>query len=287
MKTIIKFSIFAILSFTSAVALLNWDSFKVFANTGKNMIEQKINEAQSMETKLSLLQTQIQGLDKEIVELKTQVVRRKVDVEYMERLISEKELALMNLKETLEHASKLLEQKRDTYVIGFRRYTFEEVSRDAVEKMKLYKVQEETLNNLKRTLDTKRKTQMLAEQNVAKGESIKSELLAKVKFLKAQVDRYKAKEVYAETVKVNEPGVEFKTLIGKTQKMLSEFEKQLEVKDRLLDERIRLNGDYVGGIDYKNNEGSSTSREGSDDIAGEIKCYFKAKEEPSKIAMDL
>ncbi|MFH2000616.1 MAG: hypothetical protein ABIK28_13110 [Planctomycetota bacterium] len=286
MKTIIKFSIFAVLSFTSAVALMNWDSFKVFANTGKKMIENKITEAQSMETKLSLLQTQIQGLDEEILDLKTQGVRRKVDVEYMERILSEKELALMNLKESLEHASSLLDQKKDSYLIGCRRYSFEEVSQDACEKMKLYKIQEETLNNLNRTLETKKKTQALAEQNVAKGESIKAELVAKVKFLKAQVDRYKAKEVYAETVKVDEPGVEFKTLIGKTQNMLAEFEKQLEVKDRLLDERIRLAGDIVGGIDYKN-EDPSSGQKGSDDIAGEIKCYFKTNDRELKIAMDL
>ena len=30
----------------------------------------------------------------------------------------------------------------------------------------------------------------------------------------------------------------------------AEFEKQLEVKERILDERIRVNTDYVGGIDY-------------------------------------
>jgi peptidoglycan hydrolase CwlO-like protein len=264
------------------MALLNWDSFKVFADTGKRMIEEKINEAQSMETKLNLLETQIHGLDEEIMDLKTEVVRRKVDVEYMQRILSEKELNLMELKESLDKAAKLLEQQRDYYVIGHRRYSFEEVSRDAAEKLKLYKIQEETLGNLKRTLETKGKTLVLAEQNVAKGESVKAELNAKLKHLDAQLERYKAKEIYAETVRVDDTGVEFKTLIGKTQKMLSEFEKQLEVKDRLLEERIRLGGEYVGGIDYE----APNEPESAEDIAGEIKIYFN-KSNAKSIAMDL
>jgi chromosome segregation ATPase len=280
MKTIFKFSVFIVLSFTAAVALMNWDSFKLFADTGKRIIEKKINEAQSMETKLNLLETKIQGLDEEILELKTEVVRRKVDVEYMERILTEKELAQANLKDSLESASALLERKRDHYMIGHRRYSFEDVARDAEEKMKLYKIQEETLNNLKRTLDTKQKTLAIAEQNVAKGEGIKAELNAKINFLSAQVERYKAKEVYAETVKTDDPTVEFKTLIGQTQKMLSDFETQLKVKDRLLDERIRLGGDYVGGIDYSNENASD-----SEDIAGEISMYFKADRKAS-VAME-
>ena len=103
-----------------------------------------------------------------------------------------------------------------------------------------------------------------------------------MKYLKAQLDRFKAKEVYAETVNVHEPGVEFKTLMGKTQKMMAEFEKQLEVKDRLLDERIRLGGDFVSGIDYAAEENVP-----SEDIAEEITHYFKKNEASQKIAMDL
>ncbi len=282
MKTIIKFAVFIVLSFTAVVAILNWDSVKLFAHTGKRVIEEKINEAQGMETKLSLLQTRIDGLDKEIYDLKSEMVRRKVDVEYMEKIVAEKELTLLNLEETLEKASVLLGMKKDFYTFGCRRYTYEDVVRDAGEKMKLLKIQKETIANLRRTLDTKKKTLTLAEENVVKSDSIKHELKAKVKYMKAQLERYKAKEVYAETIKADDTGVEFKTLIGQTQKMLAEFEKQLEVKDRLLDERIQLNGQYVGGIDYENN--GQEDRPG--DIAEEIVSYFKSKNK-TEIAMDM
>ena len=198
------------------------------------------------------------------------MVRRKVDVEYMEKIVNEKDVNLLNLKDALDRAADLLADQKDYYKIGGRRYTYAEVARDASEKMKLYKVQEETLVNLKRTLDTKVKTLVLAEENVTKSESIKGELRAKVKFMRAQLERYKAKEVYAETVQVDDTHFEFKTLIGQTQKMLTDFEKQLEVKDRLLDERINLGGGYVGGIDYDTTHENLSE----DDIAGEIKRYF-------------
>jgi len=250
MKTLFKFALFSVLTVTAAAAVLNWDDFKAVASTGRKMIERKIDEVQGMETKLSILREKVAGLGKEILELKTDLVRRQVDVEYMEKIVDEKRRALARLETALEQASRLLAEPRDTYLIGGRAYSREAVSRDAEEKMKLYKIRKETLANLEKTLETKRKTLEMARRNVERGESMKAELAAKVKFLEARVDRYKAKEVYADTVKVEDPSVEFKTLLGRTRKMLDEFERQLAVKDRLLDERIRLGGDYTCGIDY-------------------------------------
>jgi len=286
MKTLIKFSVFMILSFTAVVAIMNWDSFKIFAHSSKRMIEEKLNEAQTMSDKLSFLESKIEGLDREIYDLKTEVVRREVDVEYMDKIVKEKQISLIDLKNSLELASELLAKHRDYYVFSGRRYTFNEVGQDAAEKMKIFKIQEETLNNLKKTLDTKRKTLAIAEKNVAKGESLKGEVCAKVKFLKAQLERYSAKAVYAETIKSEDTGAEFKTLIGKTQNMLAEFEKQLEVKDRLLDERIRLGGEFMSGIDYTTESGAAP---GEGDIAEEIVSYFNKGEKAtvSDIAMDL
>jgi chromosome segregation ATPase len=270
MKTLFKLTILVAVVGAVCAAFVFPEKVKLYAGTGKRLIQEKIDEAQGLETKLALLETKVYGLDREIVRLKTEVVRRQVDVEYLEDLINEKEESHGKLKKALEHASELLEENRETYRIGSRIYEHDDVSRDAAEKLKIYKIQSETLGNLKETLKTKRTTLDMARDNVTNAEGVKHELIAKVRFLKADLEKYKAKEVFAETVKSDDMAAEFKTEIGKTQQLLAEFEKQLEVKDRILDERIRVNGEYIGGIDY-----TSPKLMEDGDVAAEIQATLR------------
>jgi hypothetical protein len=198
------------------------------------------------------------------------VVRRQVDVEYLEDLIGEKDESHQKLESALERASELLEEGRESYRIGGRTYDRDEVERDAAEKLKIYKIQGETLDNLKETQRTKQSTLEMARSNVANAECVKAELIAKVRFLKADLEKYKAKEIFAESVNSGDLAAEFTTEIGKTHKLLAEFEKQLEIKDRILDERIRVNGEYVGGIDY-----TAPKIDSDGDVASEIQAILK------------
>jgi len=270
MKTLFKLFVLVAVVVAVGAAFVFPEKVKLYAGTGKRLIQEKIDEAQGLETKLALLETKVYGLDREIISLKTEVVRRQVDVEYLEDLINEKSENHDKLESSLEHASELLEEGRETYRIGSRIYERDEVSRDAAEKLKIFKIQSETLDNIKETLETKRSTLKMARDNVTNAECVKGELIAKVRFLKADLEKYKAKEVFAETVNTDDLAAEFKTEIGKTQKLLAEFEKQLEVKDRILDERIRVSGEYIGGIDY-----SSPKFSPDGDVAAEIQACLK------------
>lgn len=250
MKTILKLSILTVVVATAVGFFIFPEKIKLYAGTGKRLIQEKIEEAQSLETKLALVETRVCGLDREINRLNTEMVRRQVDVEYLEALIGEKEEAHNNLRRAMKLASELLAEGEETYRISGRTYTHAEVSRDAAEKLKIFRIQQDTIDNLRQTHSTKTNTLQMARDNVANAESIKGELIAKVRFLKADLEKFKAKEIFAETVNAGDLAAEFKTEIGKTQKMLADFEKQLDVKERILDERIRINGDFVGGIDY-------------------------------------
>ncbi len=270
MKTIFKLFILSVVVVGVVGALVYPEKLKLYAGTGKRIIQEKIEEAQGLETKLALLETKVSGLKREIEKLKTDVIRRQVDVEYLEGIIAEKEEASGRLRETLERASRLLADGKEAYLIGGREYSHGEVSRDAAEKLKIFRIQGETLENLAETLRTKKGTLEMARENVTNAENVKVELTAKVMFLKAELEKYKAKEIFAETVNAVDLAHEFKTEIGKTQKMLADFEKQLDMKDRILEERIRINGDYVGGIDYSK-PGVSSDR----DVVADIEACFE------------
>lgn len=250
MKAILKLIAVAAVAVAAVGFFVFPEKLKLYAGTGKRIIQEKLDEAQGLDTKLALLETKVHGLDREIVRLKTEVIRRQVDVEYLGDLISEKEEAHDKLKVAMMRAHELLAGDRKEFRINGHTYQRDAVARDAAEKLKIFKIQAETLDNLRATLETKKNTLGMARENVANAESIKTELIAKVRFLKADLEKYKAKEVFAETAQTGDLAAEFKTEIGKTQKMLAEFENQLEVKDRILDERIRVNGEYIGGIDY-------------------------------------
>ncbi len=271
MKTILKLSVLAVVVATAVGFFIFPEKIKLYAGTGKRLIQEKIDEAQGLETKLALVETRVCSLDREIHRLNTEMVRRQVDVEYLENLISEKEETHETLRQAMKRASALLAEGEETYRISGRTYTHSEVSRDAAEKLKIFRIQSETIENLKHTLNTKMNTLQMARENVVNAESIKGELIAKVRFLKADLEKFKAKEVFAETVNSDSMTAEFKTEIGKTQKMLADFEKQLEVKERILDERIRISGDYVGGIDY------TSPRIGADeDVAAAIEACLQS-----------
>jgi len=250
MKTILKLSVLTVVVAAAVGFFIFPEKIKLYAGTGKRLIQEKIEEAQGLETKLALVETRVCSLDREINRLNTEMVRRQVDVEYLEDLVSEKVEAHENLRRAMKSASELLAEGRENYKINGRTYTHAEVSRDASEKLKIFRIQSETIDNLNQTLNTKKNTLQMARENVVNAESIKGELIAKVRFLKADLEKFKAKEVFAETKSTGDLTAEFKTEIGKTQKMLADFEKQLNVKERILDERIRINGDFVGGIDY-------------------------------------
>lgn len=251
MKTLFKLGVLVVVVGVVVGALVFPDKLALYAGTGKRFIEEKIDEAQSMETKLALLETKVAGLDEEIVSLKEEVIRRKVDVESIEAMLETKSATHERLRRGLERASEILATGESEYAICGRTYSRGEVARDAADKLKIFKIQAETLRNLQTTLETKKRTLQMAETNVERGESVKGELVAKLRCLQADVEKYKAKQIYAETLNTDYSTTEFNTELGLTQKMLAEFEKKLEVKDRILDEQIRVNNDYIGGIDYE------------------------------------
>jgi len=272
MKTLFKMGVLVVVIGVVVGALVFPDKLALYAGTGKRFIEEKIDEAQSMETKLALLETKVAGLDDEIVRLKEEVIRRKVDVESIEGMIESKSAAHERLRRGLERASELLAEGKGEYDICGRIYSREEVSRDAADKLRIFKIQSETLRNLQTTLETKLRTLEMAEANVDRGESVKTELVAKLRCLQADVEKYKAKQIYAETLNTDDSTAELNTELGLTQKMIAEFEKKLQVKDRILDEKIRVNNDYIGGIDY---ESPAVIYYEEGDISVEIKAMLR------------
>ncbi|MFH0947158.1 MAG: hypothetical protein V2A76_18375 [Planctomycetota bacterium] len=249
----------------STFALVGPERIKAVFDEGKDSVLEAIDGAQSMESKLTQIRKQISSLDTETRDLKEQAIRRRVEAERLSVEVEERESALAKRAVVLEKVSDLLAEGRDQYVIGRTVYGRAEIEKDAAEKLGLYTVQAETLKSLKETLATKQKALAISQENVGRAAALRIELASKVGLLEAQLQKFRAKETFAATVEEVLDFSELDSDLARARELIQNFEQDLEVKDRMLDERMSGNSEQpAGGIDYE------TLQQSEEDLVGRI-----------------
>lgn len=218
---------------------------------GKREIAQTIDELQGMQGELRGIESRIESLEGEIRELRESALTEEVEVKRLEREADDRRASLERLKKNLEKAQALLATSASQFVIGGVAYARADVERDVADKLDLWQVQQETLAQLAQTLEVRRSALALAKENVTRGEALRGELTGKVRLLQAKLEKHRAREIYAEAVAGDFDAAEFQTALGEVRARCAKFESKLEVKGRLLDERMKLAaGTRASGIDY-------------------------------------
>jgi chromosome segregation ATPase len=235
------------------------DQILAWAKQGKETLKTQISEMQGMNSELHSIEGRVGDLEVEVRHLKEGAIREEVEVQHLEGETQERNAGLEKLKANLEKAQSILTGGAERFRIGGVEYTRAEVERDVADKIDLYKVQQETLAQLQATLETHRSALTLARENVARGEVLKTELAGKVRLLQAKLEKHRAREVYAEAVASDFDSNDFNTQIGEVRSAFAKFETKLEVKDRMLDERMKVaTATHVGGIDYEAKENKTS-----------------------------
>lgn len=251
-KLIGKSLVLGTLGVAALGCLYGKDQVVRWVRQGKQKIETQINEFQGMTAELGKIQDRVDTLEDEVRRLKEQAIHEEVEVDHLERETGERRTSLERLHKNLEKAQSLLSGGGDRYVIGGASYARAEVERDISEKIDLYRVQEETLGQLEQTLETHKAALVMARENVVRGETLRAELQGRVRLLQAKLEKHRAREVYAEAVASEFDAQEFNTELGEVRQLFAKFETKLDVKSRMLDERMKLaSGSRVGGIDYE------------------------------------
>ena len=256
----------------STFALVGPERIKMYFDHGKDSVLDAIDSAQSMESKLDMIRSQIAGLDDESRRLKKEAIKRRVESDRLSLEVEERESALSKRAAVLERVKELLAQGKDSYVIGRTAYTRDEIQMDATEKLALYNVQAETLKSLKETLSTKAKAQEIAEQNVGRAQALRAELVSRVGLLEAQLQKFRAKETFAATVDEIVDTSELDSDLARARELISDFERDLEVQARMLDEQLnRGSAQPAGGIDY-----DALQNGDDEDLVGQIERALDA-----------
>jgi septal ring factor EnvC (AmiA/AmiB activator) len=228
------------------------DQVLAWFQQGKQEIVAKIDELQGMRGELRSIESRVQSLEVEIRQLREHSIGEEVEVKRLEQESSDRQGAIERLRKNLEKAQSLLAGSGDRFVIGGTSYSREQVEHDVAEKLDLWQVQQDTLAQLQQTLAVRRGGLELARENVARGEALRGELTGKLRLLEAKLEKHRAREIYAEAVAGDFDAAEFQTAIGEVRQACAKFEGKLEVKARMLDERLRVAaGAKPAGIDYE------------------------------------
>lgn len=228
------------------------DQVVAWFHQGKQEIVAKIDELQGMKGELRSIESRVQSLEGEIRELREHSIGEEIEVKRLEQEAAGRQGAIDRLKKNLEKAQSLLATAGERFVIGGVSYARAEIERDVAEKLDLWQVQQDTLAQLKQTLEVRQGALTLAKENVTRGEALRGELTGKLRLLEAKLEKHRAREIYAEAVAGDFDAAEFQTAIGEVRQACAKFEGKLEVKDRMLDERMRVvSGGKPAGIDYE------------------------------------
>ncbi len=263
----------------SAVAFLGGDRVKLYYESGKEAIVSAIDEAQGMDAKLRLIKTQINSLDDEERRLKRDAIENTVELEGLRRDIAAREDSIEKQAALLDRVSKLLADGSSQYAIAGRTYDRAVVERDATEKLAVYTVQKDTLQNLKDTLATKEKAQEMASANVSRAAALRSELKGQVALLEAQLEKLRAKQNFVATVDQVVDTDQIDSSLARAKEMIHDFSKKLEVKDRLLDEQLKgANSQPSLGISYDATTASAN------DVAAQIRVKLSERSSKGDVA---
>ena len=249
--SLLRLSLLGTLVGGSTVAMVGPDRLAMYLESGKETVLSAIDDAQGMESKLSLIRSQIRGLDDEVKDLKSEAIRRNVEVERLREEIAEREADVERKAAILEKVRGMLAEGKDVYKIRHVVYTRDMIEVDAAEKLALLNVQAETLNSLRETLATKEKAQAISEQNVARAAALRIDLSSKVSLLEARLQKFRAKQHFAATAAEIMDTDELDSDLAKAREMIASFEEDLEVKVRMLEQQLIQGGDQPAeGINY-------------------------------------
>lgn len=266
LSTLARLGLLGTLVGGSTIALVGGERAKLYFESGKEAVLSAIDEAQGMESKLRLIRTQINSLDSEEKRIKTDAIRNNVEVDALRKDIEKRESSLARQAALLQKVSGMLGDGSVQYVIAGRAYDRSAIESDAAEKLAIYNVQKETLASLKETLATKEKAVEIAATNVSRAASLRTDLRAQVALLEAKLEKFRAKQDFAATVDEVVDTDQIDSALTRAKAMIQDFSKDLEVKDRMLDEQLKVSKtDKASGINY-DSDGTAAQ-----DIAAKIR----------------
>ena len=199
------------------------------------------------------------------------IAEQQVDIEHLTAEMDRKSEELGSQKRAILALREDLTSGNSTFRYASRTYTADDVKRDLATRFERFKVAEETFQRHDQILRAREKA-LAANQKKLEGMLVsKQDLEVQIEQLEARMKALQA----AETVSTLELD---HSQLARAKKLIRELNKQLDVKERVLD----AEGKFTGLIPVESKAGAESSA----DIALRIDEYFGSETEATVVELD-
>lgn len=228
-----------------------------YVRTSANYVQQSVVDAVPMEFQIRRARKMIDDLLPEIRKNMHIIAREEVELERLERQISQAREQLEKEKAIVLRMKDDLASGKPRLVYSGREYTAEQVRIDLTNRFERFKTNEATLANLQQIRDARMKSLQAARDKMEGMLAAKRQLEVEVENLQARLQMVQA----AQTTSAYQFD---ESALGRVKELITDLKARLDVAERL----VQSQGTYQGEIPVEDPNAK--------DIVDEVTRYFEA-----------
>ena len=198
-----------------------------YVHSSAKMTQEKVKDAVPIEFELRRAQDLLEEILPEIHANIQLIAKEEVELTSLKREIQESETAIANQKQRIEKLRNLVNQDQQTYRIGSKNYSRQEMTEELSAQFENYKEAELVHASKEKLYETREKSLKAAAQLLEKTKSQKRILAAKIEGLESKHRLLKASAV-GTGIKVDD------SKLAQTEKLLQQIKKRLDVAERVM-----------------------------------------------------
>ncbi len=197
---------------------------RTFGQEVRNTVKSNV----SLDFEVKRAREMVENLIPEIHNSYHVISEQQVDVEYIEKEVSDKEAAIKVQEKAISKLNEDLKTGKSRFVYASHTYTTGEVKEDLARRFNRFKTSKQALAHDKKILAARKKTLIANEKQLSALLSSKKDMEVKIEELDSRLKSLKAQEAIS-TLEIDN------SQLTRAKKLIRELNKQLDVKEKMLD----------------------------------------------------
>ncbi len=199
-------------------------------------IRQTVKNQMPIEFEVKHAEQLVEDLVPEIRHAMHVIAEQQVELETLEKAVTNREKGIVKQKEAILALREKLEGDGTKYVIAGRSYSEQQVEKDLATRFRRFKLAEETLQREQEILQARQSSLQANEEHLATLISTKKDLEAQLAQLDARMRAIQAAEAASDVQHLDD------SALNRAKSLISELNTQLDIKERLLDTNTQITG---------------------------------------------
>lgn len=234
--SMIKKAIVTTLLLAGTSTLIFGGSVWTYLRTASSEIRQTVKSQVPIEFEVRRAEQLVADLIPEIRKAMHVIAEQQVEVESLQRDVDNRSKSLVSQKSAILALRENLESGDTQYVIAGKTYSEQQVEKDLKARFRRFQIGEETLAREQQILVTRQSSLASNEEHLANLISTKKDLEAQLAQLDSRMRSIKAAESVSESTLLDD------SRLAKAKNLISELNKQLDIRERILDSESTSTG---------------------------------------------